>query len=81
MERKRKPTDDDSDEDDDDEDNEKDGEEENADEDVSNLRERRFRQFASVEYRDEIFMVKSIDLLHVKANQIYSRHLSIFWNQ
>ena len=28
-----------------------------SDENVSNLRERRFRDFASIEYRDEIFMV------------------------
>jgi hypothetical protein len=54
MQRKKENLDED-DEDDEDE-NEK-IDLDKADENVSNLRERRFRDFASVEYRDEIFMV------------------------
>jgi hypothetical protein len=43
---------DDIDEDDDDK-----NEFDKIDESVTNIRERRFRQFASIEYNDEIFMV------------------------
>lgn len=80
MEQKRRKDDDDDDEDDEEEGGKKEAEEENADEHVSNLRERRFRDFASVEYRDEIFMVNSIDRFGIKGI-IYSRHQWIFWNQ
>lgn len=57
MEQKRKNDDEDDEDDEEEEDGKKTTEEDNADEHVSNLRERRFRDFASVEYRDEIFMV------------------------
>jgi hypothetical protein len=46
----------DFDEDDDEKENEKDNFEK-PDENVMNMRERRFREFASVEYNDEIYMV------------------------
>ena len=43
-------------EDDDDEETEKE-DPDKADENVSNIRERRFREFASIEYNGEIYMV------------------------
>ena len=46
----------DFDEDDDDKENDKDNLEK-SDAEVTNMRERRFREFASVEYNDEIYMV------------------------
>ena len=80
MEQKRRKDDDDDEEDEEEEVGKKEVEEENANERVSNLRERRFRDFASIEYRDEIFMVNSIDRFRRK-DIIYSRHQWIFWNQ
>jgi hypothetical protein len=56
MQRKKENLDDD-DEDEEDENEKIDSDK--IDENVSNLRERRFRDFASVEYHDEIFMVNS----------------------
>lgn len=52
MKRKFHITDDDDDDDDGEE-----RSEENTDENIDNLRQRRFREFASVEYMGEIYMV------------------------
>ena len=60
MERKRQNDDKDDEEEEEESEEDKDKVNEDVDEHVSNLRERRFREFASVEYRDEIFMVNSI---------------------
>jgi hypothetical protein len=59
IERKKKDIDEDDDDDDDDnKDEEKEKDEvDPTEENVSNIRERRFRDFASIEYNEEIYMV------------------------
>ncbi len=54
----KKALDDDDDDDDDDE-----NESDRADESVTNIRERRFREFGSIEYNDEIYMVVEFYLI------------------
>ncbi len=56
MERKKENIDVDDDDDDDDGDNDKD-ESDKMNENVSNMREKRFLEFASIEYNGEIYMV------------------------
>ena len=54
---------DDDEEDDDDDEKESRDEEGKTDEQATNARERRFHQFASVEYDGEIYMVRRLELL------------------
>ncbi len=70
---------DDDDDDDDDDENDKDALD-RTDENITNFREKRFRDFASMEYNGEIYMVVWFYKFLIK-NKYYFRHQSIFSNQ